>query len=160
MLFCRKTKQEDLAIFHHTSICAPVAQTLVRTIKKNFFITFPGLTPDLISKNLPVSEETEMGHMNQERQGLQSTSKIDKSKDTPEDKPSTLNDHFPPSDHLVKREKFKWICYTKITQDSRNLKDSQEKYFHQRNTSQKHHHLSQILQQKQNTFRKHCGSCF
>ena len=97
-----KTK-EDLAIFHHTSICAPVAQTLVLAIKKIFFITFPGLTPDLISKNLPVSEETEMGHMNQERQGLQSTSKNNKQKDATVDHTSTIDEQFPPSDHLVKQ---------------------------------------------------------
>ena len=47
--------------------------TFIRAIKNNNYISWPGLTADLISKHLPKSLATAKGHLNQERQNLQST---------------------------------------------------------------------------------------
>ena len=67
-----KTKM-DLAAYHHASIFSQVQSTLVNSIKNNHFTSWPGLTPLLISKNLPPVLATAKGHLNQEKQNLQST---------------------------------------------------------------------------------------
>ena len=48
--------------------------TIIKAINNNFLTTFPGLTAKLIKKHLPISIATEMGHLRQEKQHLQSTS--------------------------------------------------------------------------------------
>eukprot|EP00978_Attheya_sp_CCMP212_P040835 scaffold226906_cov28-Attheya_sp.AAC.1 len=44
-----------------------------QTWSKGFLATFPGLTEDLVKKHLPRSIDTAKGHLQQQRQGLQST---------------------------------------------------------------------------------------
>ena len=68
-----KTKM-DLAKYMHGALFSPVKATLIQAIKNNHFISWDGLTSDLISKHLQTSEATVLGHQKQERQGLQSTS--------------------------------------------------------------------------------------
>ena len=67
-----KTKM-DLAAYHHASIFSPVQSTLVNSINNNHFTSWPGLTPSLITKNLPPVLATAKGHLHQEKQNLQST---------------------------------------------------------------------------------------
>ena len=67
-----KTKM-DLAAYHHASIFSPVQSTLVNSINNNHFTSWPGLTPTLITKNLPPVLATAKGHLHQEKQNLQST---------------------------------------------------------------------------------------
>ena len=67
-----KTK-EDLARYHHGSLFSPVQSTLVHAIKNNQLTSFPGLSSQLITKNLPAIIATSKGHLNQERQNIQST---------------------------------------------------------------------------------------
>jgi hypothetical protein len=67
-----KTKR-DLAMYHHASLGCPVPSTLLRAIRRGHLTTFPGLTINLISKHLPASIATTLGHQDQEAQHLRST---------------------------------------------------------------------------------------
>ena len=69
----KKQKISDLAEFLHGCCCAPVPSTFTRAIQNNQFVTWPGLTAQLINKHLPPSRATAKSHMHQEAQGLQST---------------------------------------------------------------------------------------
>ena len=59
--------------------------------------TFPGLTKKLIDKHLPLSIATELGHPRQEKQHLQSTSKLTLPVSNPL-QPSTVSSASPASD--------------------------------------------------------------
>ena len=63
----------DLAAYHHASLLSPVHSTLKYAIDNNHFTSWPGLTMDLIVKNLPPVLATAKGHLHQEKQNLQST---------------------------------------------------------------------------------------
>ena len=67
-----KTKQE-LATFLHASCFSPVLSTFNKAIENGHFNTWPGLSSNLLKKHLPPSIASAKGHLNQERQGLQST---------------------------------------------------------------------------------------
>ena len=67
-----KTKM-DLAAYHHASLFSPVHSTLEYAIKNNHLTSWPGLTRNLIVKHLPPIIATAKGHLNQEKQHLQST---------------------------------------------------------------------------------------
>ena len=67
-----KTKH-DLALYHHATLGSPVTSTLLRAIRRGHLATFPGLTINLISKHLPASIATALGHQDQEAQNLRST---------------------------------------------------------------------------------------
>ena len=67
-----KTKME-LAQWLHASCGSPKPSTFIQSIKKGNYLSWPGLTPELITKQLPNVIATEKGHLNQERKGLQST---------------------------------------------------------------------------------------
>ena len=67
-----KTKL-DLVRFLHASAFSPAKDTLIKAIKNHHFKSWPGLTVKLVRKSLPDSTATAKGHLNQERQGLQST---------------------------------------------------------------------------------------
>ena len=67
-----KTKQ-DLVRYLHAALFSPVASTLLQAVKANTLTSWPGLTRELVSKHLPPVIATLQGHMQQERQGLQST---------------------------------------------------------------------------------------
>ena len=67
-----KTKM-DLGAYHHMSLFSPVHSTLEQAIKNNYFTSWPGLTRDLIVRNLPPVLTTAKGYLNQEKQNIQST---------------------------------------------------------------------------------------
>ena len=66
------TTKKDLAQLH-PSLGFPVPSTLLDAIEQGFLSTFPGLTKKLVRKHLPKSLQTGKGHLDQERQNLQST---------------------------------------------------------------------------------------
>ena len=68
-----KTTRSDLAKYHYESLGSPAPSTLLPAIKNGFLKTFPGLTEELIKKHLPKSIESSLGHLNQSKQGTQST---------------------------------------------------------------------------------------
>jgi hypothetical protein len=69
----KKTTKTDLVKYHHISLGSPTSVALLNGIKKGFLTTFPGLTEELVKKHLPKSIDTAKGHLQQQRQGLQST---------------------------------------------------------------------------------------
>ena len=60
--------------FYHGCCFSPVKSTWLRAIKNGNFVTWPGLTYDMVSKYYPDTSATAKGHLNQERQNLRSTS--------------------------------------------------------------------------------------
>ena len=67
------SSRAELAMYYHQTMCSPPKSTFLKAIKNGHFITFPGLTYELISKHLPPSTATEKGHMTRTRQGVRST---------------------------------------------------------------------------------------
>ena len=67
-----KSKME-LAQWLHACCGSPTINTFCKAIDKGNFITWPGLTSNLIKNNLPLVQATAKGHLNQERKNLQST---------------------------------------------------------------------------------------
>ena len=68
-----KTK-EELALYHHATLGSPAPSTLLHAIRYRHLMTFPGLTNQLISKHLPKSIATTLGHLDQESNNICSTS--------------------------------------------------------------------------------------
>ena len=65
--------KNNLASYHHGVLGSPVPSTLLHAIRKGNLITFPGLTTTLISKHLPKSINTSLGHQDQQARNLRST---------------------------------------------------------------------------------------
>ena len=65
--------KSKLVKFLHAAAFSPCKSTWIKAIKAGFFATWPGLTHELVSKFLPNSEHTAMGHLDQEQKNLRST---------------------------------------------------------------------------------------
>ena len=65
--------KQELAVFHHVTLGSPVVSTLLRAIRRGHLISFPGLTVELITKHLPKSVATVLGHQDQEARNIRST---------------------------------------------------------------------------------------
>ena len=63
----------NLVNFHHGILFSPVKLTLVRSIKNGHLVTCPGLDSKVVNRHLHPSIHTDKGHLNQQRQKLQST---------------------------------------------------------------------------------------
>lgn len=86
--------------WHHASLGFPTKDTLLKSINAGNFVTWPLLTQHNVSKHFPESDETIMGHTNQQRQGVRST----KPKTTPTDTdPVTTATNMEPTEtiHMV-----------------------------------------------------------
>jgi hypothetical protein len=57
----------------HASLFSPATQTWVKAIANNHFTTWPSFTVQEVSKYLPKSTATTMGHLDQQRKNLRST---------------------------------------------------------------------------------------
>ena len=68
----KNTTKTELAIYLHACCFSSTPSTFIRAIKNGNFISWPGLTPSLISKMHP-SPNTAKGHLTQEKSNLQST---------------------------------------------------------------------------------------
>jgi hypothetical protein len=79
------TLTSDLCAFHHTALFSPAPSTLLAALNNGFLDTFPGLTPHVVKKYLPPSEATAKGHLDQDRQNVQSTRTKQKQKLIPDD---------------------------------------------------------------------------
>ena len=90
----KHTTKTMLANFLHQAVFAPKKSTFIQAIHNNQFATFPGLDTTLVSKHLPPSIPTALGHMKQEHQGLQPT------KQSPPD-PSIDDDFFQNQMYLI-----------------------------------------------------------
>lgn len=65
----------ELQQWHHMSLSAPTPSPLIKAVKNNHLVAFPGLSVEGIWKHLLKSIQTTMGHMKQKRQGIWSTKK-------------------------------------------------------------------------------------
>ena len=70
-----KTKTE-LAKFYHATVFSPPVSTLQKAIRKGNFLSWPGISNLNFNKLIGTTEATEMGHLDQERKGLQSTKHV------------------------------------------------------------------------------------
>jgi hypothetical protein len=59
----------------HKALFSPTKSALLKAVKDGHLITWPGLTEDAIHKHLKLTPAMAMGHMNQRRQHIRSTSK-------------------------------------------------------------------------------------
>jgi hypothetical protein len=64
-----------LVHYLHKALFSPTKVAMLQAVKDGHLITWPGLTEDAINKHLKLTPATAMGHMNQRRQNIQSTSK-------------------------------------------------------------------------------------
>jgi hypothetical protein len=64
-----------LVHYLHKALFSPTKSALLQAVKDRHLIMWPGLTEDAIHKHLKLTPATAMGHMNQRRQNIRSTSK-------------------------------------------------------------------------------------
>jgi hypothetical protein len=65
----------DLVHYLHKALFSPTKSAMIQAVKDRHLITWPGLTEDAINKHLKLTTATAMGHMNQRRHNIRSTSK-------------------------------------------------------------------------------------
>jgi hypothetical protein len=65
----------SLVHYLHKALFSPTSSALLQAVKDGHLITWPGLAEDAINKHLNLTPATAMGHMNQRRQNIRSTSK-------------------------------------------------------------------------------------
>jgi hypothetical protein len=64
-----------LVHYLHKALLSPTKSAMLQAVKDGHLITWSGLTEEAINKYLKLTPATAMGHMNQRRQNIQSTSK-------------------------------------------------------------------------------------
>jgi hypothetical protein len=84
-----------LVHYLHKALFSPTKSAMLQAVKDEHLITWPGLTEDAINKHLRLTPATAMGHMNQRRQNIRSTSK------TPIEKQPTSDADLGTKTHLV-----------------------------------------------------------
>jgi hypothetical protein len=65
----------SLVHYLHKSLFSPTKSAMLQAVIDGHLITWPGLTEEAINKHLKLTPATAMGHMNQRRQNIRSTSK-------------------------------------------------------------------------------------
>jgi hypothetical protein len=84
-----------LVHYLHKALFSPTKSAMLQAFKDGHLITWPGLTEDAINKHLKLTPAMAMGHMNQWRQNIQSTSKA------PIEKQPTPDTYLGTKTHLV-----------------------------------------------------------
>ena len=69
----RSDTDKSFATFIHTSFGSPVLSTFLQAIRKGFLASYPRLTPAMDTTYLSLTAATARGHIDQHRQGLDST---------------------------------------------------------------------------------------
>jgi hypothetical protein len=64
-----------LVHYLHKALFSPTKSALLQAVKDGYLITWPGLMEHAINKHLKLTPATALGHMNQRRQNIRSTSK-------------------------------------------------------------------------------------
>jgi hypothetical protein len=67
--------QEHKSKFFHNAMFSPTKSALIKAVKQGHLTTWTGLTEDAVNKHVKMKPATSMGHMNQKRQNIRSTSK-------------------------------------------------------------------------------------
>jgi hypothetical protein len=83
----------------HKALFSPTKSALLQAVKNGHLITWPGLTEKAINKHLKLTPATDMGHMNQRRQNIRSTSKTPSTSDIEDFTKTDTN--FGTKTHLV-----------------------------------------------------------
>jgi hypothetical protein len=65
----------EIVHYLHKALFSPPKSALLQAVKNGHLVTWLGLTEDAIHKHLKLTPATVMGHMNQRRQNIRSTSK-------------------------------------------------------------------------------------
>jgi hypothetical protein len=65
----------ELINYLHKAMFSPTQSAVLQAVNNGHLVTWPGLTEKAINKNLKIKPATSMGHMNQRRQNIRSTSK-------------------------------------------------------------------------------------
>jgi hypothetical protein len=84
-----------LVHYLHKSLFSPTKSAMLQAVKDGHLITWPGLAEDAINKHLKLTPATAMGHMNQRRPNIRSTSKA------PIEKQPTTDTDLGTNTHLV-----------------------------------------------------------
>jgi hypothetical protein len=74
-----------LVHYLHKALLSPTKAAMLQAVKDRHLITWPGLTEDAINQHLKLTPATAMGHMNQRRHNIRSTSKAPIEKQQPPD---------------------------------------------------------------------------
>ena len=69
----KNSTKHKLANYLHACAGSPSLSTFQKAIKKGYFLSWPGIEEINFEKYIPNQEATAKGHMDQEKQGLQST---------------------------------------------------------------------------------------
>jgi hypothetical protein len=83
-----------LVHYLHKALFNPTKASILQAVKDGHLITWPGLTEEAINKHLKLTPATAMGHMNQRRQNICSTSKASAEKQQPPDTDSGTKTHL------------------------------------------------------------------
>jgi hypothetical protein len=83
-----------LVHYLHKALFSPTKAAMLQAVKTGHLITWPGLTEDAINKHLKLTPTTAMGHMNQRRHNIRSTSKAPIEKQQPPDADLGTNTHL------------------------------------------------------------------
>ena len=67
------TNKADHVKFLHAACGSPVPTTWIQAINNGHFLSWPGLTADLVRNHLPKAIATVKGHLHQQRQNIRST---------------------------------------------------------------------------------------
>ena len=84
--------KRTLVDYHHASCWSPTQYVWVKSITKNFFTFWSGLSFDLVHKYLSKKQSTTLGHLQQPRKGLISTQE-----EVLQSEPDPEQDQFTPS---------------------------------------------------------------
>jgi hypothetical protein len=84
-----------LVHYLHKALFSSMKSAMLQAVKDGHLIPWPGLTEDAINKHLKLTPATAMGHMNQRRQNIRSTSKA------PIEKQPTPDAYLGTKTHLV-----------------------------------------------------------
>jgi hypothetical protein len=80
-----------LVNYLHKVMLIPTKSALLQVVKNGHLVTWPGLTEKVINKKLKLTPATTMGHMNQRRQNIRSTSKTPNTSDIEDTTTTTTN---------------------------------------------------------------------
>ena len=67
--------QSELVTYLHQCLFSPTKSKLIKAIKNNRLLRFPGLTENGVNKHLPISTATIKGHLHRERKNTRPTPK-------------------------------------------------------------------------------------
>lgn len=77
----RSDTDEAFATLIHTSLGSPALSTLLNAVRKSYLASYPRLTTNMITSYLSLTAATARGHLDQHRQGIDSTASHDISED-------------------------------------------------------------------------------